>query len=181
MIENNYYNLPYIHGHFAYTIGFNPRHKEIFPTMDETTIARTIFDTFPGTRATTVWGDTFFYYNPDPDRPDEFYFATLKSADDEYDNASDLNRPGAFRLNIGVGKETFFSLFESRPSRPGAEADFDAAYDFTAADRLMPHPVYGRQYWVCVVNPGAATFAALRPLLDEAYGLAVEKFNKKGG
>ena len=62
MIENNYYNLPYIHGHFAYTIGFNPRHKEIFPTMDETTIARTIFDTFPGTRATTVWGDTSVSY-----------------------------------------------------------------------------------------------------------------------
>lgn len=149
--------------------------------MDETTVTQTILDVFPGTRAVTVWGDTFFYYNPDPARPDEFYFATLKSADDEYDNASGLNRPGAFRLNIGVGKETFFSLFESRPARPEAGANFDAAWDFTAADRLMPHPIYGHQYWVCVVNPGPATFAALRPLLDEAYGLAVEKFDRKRG
>jgi len=149
--------------------------------MNEVTITRFMLETYAGVHTVTVWGDTFFYYNPDPDRPDEFYFATLKSADDEYDNASGLNRPGAFRLNVGVGKETYFSLFESRPSRPGAEANFDAAYDFTAADLLMPHPVYGRQYWVCIVNPGPATFVSLRPLLDEAYGLAVEKFNKKGG
>lgn len=149
--------------------------------MDETTVTQTILDAFSGTRAATVWGDTFFYYNPDPARPDEFYFATLKSADDEYDNASDLNRPGTFRLNIGIGKETFFSLFESRPARPGAEANFDAAWDFTAANRLMPHPIYGRQYWVCIVNPDAETFAALRPLLAEAYELAVERFGIKTG
>lgn len=144
--------------------------------MDENTISRYILDTFDDVRTATAWGDMFFYYNPDPERPDVIYFATLKSADDDYDNASNLNRPGVFRLNIGIGKETFFALFESRPARPGPEGQFDEGYDFTALDTLMPHPVYGRQYWVCVVNPGAETFAAARPLLAEAYGLAVAKY-----
>ncbi len=144
--------------------------------MDESTVTQAILDTFDGARTESVWGDTFFYYNPSSERPNEIYFASLKSADDDYDNASNLNREGAFRLNIGVGKETFFRLFESRPARPGPAAEFDAAYDFTAADTLMPHPVYGRQYWVCVVNPSAEMFARLQPLLAEAYELAVGKY-----
>lgn len=147
--------------------------------MDELAITHYILDNFDGVRVATVWGDTFFYYNPDPARPDEIYFATLKNADDDYDTASDLNRPGIFRLNIGIGKETYFSLFESRPARPGPAAEFDPGYDFAALDRLMPHPIYGRQYWVSVLNPGAATFEqAVRPLLAEAYGLAVGKFGE---
>ncbi len=32
-------------------------------------------------------------------------------------------------------------------------------------DRLLPHPVYGRMHWVCVLNPSAATFESLRPCL----------------
>lgn len=149
--------------------------------MDASTITDHILEAYEHVRTGTYWGDTFFYYNPDPDRADEFYFASLKSADDDYDNASNLNRPGYFRLNIGVGKETFFSLFGSRPARPTAEGQFDEGYDFTAADELMPHPVYGRQYWISVVNPSAATFAKLRPLLDEAYGLVAEKYNHSAG
>jgi hypothetical protein len=150
--------------------------------MDEAIITQYLLDTFAGVRAVTAWGDTFFFYNPTPDdHPDEFYFATLKSADDEYDIASNLNRPGAFRLNIGIGKDSFFALFPARPARPGPEGNFDDSYDFTALDRLMPHPVYGRQYWVCVVNPSAETFASLRPLLDEAYALATAKYDKKSG
>lgn len=145
--------------------------------MEESAVSDFILNAFAHVRAATYWGYTFFYYNPDPARADEFYFASLKNADDDYDNASNLNRPGYFRLNIGVGKETFVALFESRPARPTAEGQFDENYDFTAPDQLMPHPVYGRQYWISVVNPSAETFRKLRPLLDEAYSLAVEKFN----
>ncbi len=40
----------------------------------------------------------------------------------------------------------------------------------------MPHPVYGRMYWVCVLNPSKATFAKeVQGLLAEAYALAVDK------
>jgi predicted DNA-binding protein (MmcQ/YjbR family) len=35
--------------------------------------------------------------------------------------------------------------------------------------------------WVQVLNPGEAHFAELQPLLREAYGLAVKKFEKKTG
>ncbi len=148
----------------------------IIRLMDETSITRNILDTYDGSRAVDAWGNTFFYYNPDDARPNEIYFASLKSDDDDYDNASDLNRPGVFRLNIGVGKDTYFSLFDARPDLPDAEGHFDAAYDFTALDRLLPHPIYGRQYWLCVLNPGPATWESLRPLLDEAYTLAVAKY-----
>ena len=144
--------------------------------MDENAITRTILDTFDHVRNVTAWGDVFFYYNPGPDQPDEIYFATLKSADDEYDTASNLNRPGVFRLNIGIGKETFFSMFKERPARPGLEGQFDEGYDFTALDTLMPHPVYGRQYWVCVLNPGAATLKTVWELLAEAHALAAAKY-----
>lgn len=146
--------------------------------MDENTITRYILITFDGVRATETWGDTFFFYNPDPDRPGEIYFTTLKSADDDYDNASNLSRPGFYRLNIGVGKETYFTLFESRPERPDSEGKFDDTYDFTATDVFMPHPIYGRQYWISVINPGEETFELVRAFLAEAYAIAVAKYEK---
>ena len=40
----------------------------------------------------SVWGDTFFY-NPDLHPEPSVYFATLKSADDHGDRASNLDRP----------------------------------------------------------------------------------------
>ena len=45
-------------------------------------------------------------------------------------------------------------------------------------DKLMPHPVYGRMYWVCVLNPSESTFETIRPLLDEAYEIAVKKYER---
>ena len=82
----------------------------------------------------------------------------------DFDNLSDLDRPGVYRLNIGVGKETYQSLFPH-----------EVEHDFTALDRLMPHPVYGKNHFVCVLNPSDATFASLKPLLDEAYEIAVKR------
>ena len=44
----------------------------------------------------------------------------------------------------------------------------------------MPHPVYGRMYWVCVLNPSDETLETkARPLLVEAYELAVSKYNRQ--
>ncbi len=43
----------------------------------------------------------------------------------------------------------------------------------------MPHPVYGKMYWICVLNPGDALFQqSVRPLLAEAYDLSVRKHAK---
>jgi hypothetical protein len=124
--------------------------------MNEDAIAKFITDTFEGVEFVTASGGTFFFCGDER----KFPFATLSTAD-EYDQFSDLKRPGVFRLNAGVSKSTFQSLFHSA-----------RAHDFTALDQIMPHPVYGKMYWVCVLNPSAETFEAVRPLLAEAYALA---------
>jgi len=131
--------------------------------MNESAITKHITDTFAGVDVVTASGGTFFFYDPEQ----KFPFATL-SINDEYDQYSNLNRPGVFRLNVGVSKQTFRSLFGS-----------SEGYDFTALDRLMPHPEYGKMYWVCVVNPSAATFETVKPLLAEAYDMAVKKQAKR--
>jgi hypothetical protein len=59
----------------------------------------------------------------------------------EFDARSNLDRPGVFRLNIGISKKAYDSLFPA-----------DGDHDFTALDTLMPHPVYGVNHWVCVLN-----------------------------
>ena len=148
--------------------------------MNEAAITQYMTETFADVHPGGAWGDTFFYYNPDPEQPDELYFATLKSSDDDYDHVSNLNRPSVFRLNIGIGKATYRSLFGGPPPRPGAEGPADTSHDFSVLDELLPHPVYGRQYWVCILNPSEATFqTVVQPLLAEAYDLAVSKYTKR--
>jgi hypothetical protein len=145
--------------------------------MNEASVIQYITDTFEGIESLTVesTGDTFFFY--DPDRM--FPFATLVTTDYN-DSFSNLNRPSVFRLNVGISKETYLSLFGSRLSRSGEGDDDGGGYDFTALDQLMPHPVYGRMYWVCVLNPSDATFErVVRPLLAEAYEMAVSKYAKR--
>ncbi len=147
--------------------------------MNEASIIQYITDTFEGVNPVDAWGDIFFFYNPANVQPDEIYFATLKSKDDDYDNASNLHRPSIFRLNISLSKTTFLHLFDSRPSRPSAEGAVDPNVDFTLLDQLLPHPIYGRMYWVCILNPSEATFETMKPLLAEAYELAVSKYTKR--
>jgi hypothetical protein len=62
-----------------------------------------------------------------------------------------------------------------------ASVDVVVASDenFTALDRVMPHPVYGRNHWVCVLNPSDATFHSVRPLLAEAYQIAVDRAGRR--
>jgi hypothetical protein len=116
----------------------------------------------------------FFFYGPGRQMP----LATLVTKDD-YDSVSNLNRPSVFRLNIGVSKQTFRALFGSQPLSANDSAAADSGYDFTALNQLLPHPVYGKMYWVCVLNPSEATFQqSVRPLLAEAYDMAVSKHDK---
>ena len=158
--------------------------------MDEASITRYIADTFAGVDVVhpeasggpeIAWGDTFFIYDPgrDLEPKHRFPFATIVTKDyGDFDRASDLNRPGVFRLNIGVSKDTYRSLFGPQPSPPGAAGVVDTGHDFTALDQIMPHPVYAHLSWVCVLNPSEATFQAVRPLLAEAYDRSVRKYPK---
>ncbi len=160
--------------------------------MDEASITQYSTDTFDGIDVVVAsrdagspevaWGDSFFSYDPGRQLPPNrrFPFATIVTKDyGDFDCASQLNRPGVFRLNIGVSKDTYRSLFGSQPSPPGPAGVVNTGHDFTALDQLMPHPVYAPQSWVCVLNPSVATFQAVRPLLAEAYQLAVSRYAKR--
>jgi hypothetical protein len=117
-------------------------------------------------------GDTFFIYDPERNLDDKhrFPFATIVTKDyGDFDDASNLNRDGVWRLNIGLSRDTFRRLFP----------DSDVLYDYTALDTLMPHPVYAPQSYVCVLNPSHATFDAVKPLLQEAYELAVRRVSHR--
>jgi Family of unknown function (DUF6194) len=137
--------------------------------MDEAAVTNHITETFGVVDVVTGTGGTFFFYDPGKGlrKDHRFPFATLVTGD-EYDQLSDLNRPGVYRLNVGVSRQTFQALFAS------AEG-----HDFAALDRLMPHPVYGKTYWVCVLNPDT-TFEKVKPLLAEAYEAAARKHAKQG-
>lgn len=144
--------------------------------MDMVSIAQYIHKTFVDVYPISAWGETSFFYNPDRMLPRGIYFATLKEKDGQNDRASNLNRSDVFRLNIGISKLTYRSLFGQQPSRPHAGGVVDTGHDFTALDQLTPHPVYGWMAWVSVLNPSAATFEAVKPLLSEAYSLSADKF-----
>ena len=154
--------------------------------MNEAQISRYITETFEGVDVVVDSSNSFFFYNPDSNVPPDhrFPFVTIVTSD-VYDQFSNLTRPSVFRLNIGIGKQTFRSLFggPSLPSdRDSAEVSGENSsdYDFTALDQLMPHPVYGRMSWVCVLNPSDEMFETnVRQLLAEAYDLAVSKYKRQ--
>jgi len=126
-----------------------------------------------------AWGDSFFYYDPSgrgadlPPQP----FATLVTKDyPDFDTASNLNRPGVFRVNVAIGRAGFESLFGYSPT---AHAEHYADHDYAVLDRVVPHPVYAAQGWVCVVNPGPQTAAELESLLRRAHALAAERHHRR--
>ena len=149
--------------------------------MEESAISRYICESFSGIVPVVAWGETSFFYNPGRALPRGVYFATLKTKDGANDKASCLDRPGLFRLNIGISKPTYRSLFGQPPGRPAAGGVVSTGHDFTALDVLTPHPVYGWMAWVSVLNPSTKTFEQVKPLLAEAHGLAAGKFSKRVG
>ncbi len=136
--------------------------------MDELSVTKYIVTTFPEVESTIAFGYTMFFYRSDR----KISFATLISSDYDYDHISNLNRPGVFRLNIGVSKKTFQSLF-------GTDKVDISSYDFSALDVIMPHPDYAQQHYICVLSPSEATFEKVRPLLTEAYEIAVRRYNSQ--
>lgn len=141
--------------------------------MDEAAITQYITDTFAGVDVSLVDGDSFFFNNAGLEEPDfMFPFATIVTGDRYEAEPSNLDRSGVFRLNVGVSRDTFRSLF----GEGGADARND---DFTALDTIMPHPEYGSMFWLCVLNPSAATFETIRPMLAEAYDLAAERLQRR--
>jgi hypothetical protein len=136
--------------------------------IDETFITSYITSTFENVETAVNMGYTFFFY-----RDDHMHaFATIASTGNEYEKISNLDRPGVYRLNIGVSRETFRSLF-------GTKKVSVSDYDFTALDIIMPHPDYSSQSFICVLSPSEATFERIRPMLEEAYDIAMKRYNKR--
>ncbi|MEU5940990.1 DUF6194 family protein [Micromonospora sp. NPDC047548] len=137
--------------------------------MDTDDMKRHISDSFEGVAAVDGGDDTYFVYDPLGDLPADRWlpFATIVTGD-HHDTASALDRPGAWRLNIGLTRARYASVFATAPAG-------GAPVDHTVTDTLLPHPVYAPQHWVCVVNPGPATRELVGELLADAYGFAVRK------
>ncbi len=119
-------------------------------------IAAWITASYPETVVAEAMGATFFSL-------DERHwpnFATIVTTDEhDMGSPSNLAREGVFRLNIGVGKETYERL-------AGSIAD----PDYAAFDRVLPHPVYARQRWLSILNPGRRSFDEIvKPLIAEAH------------
>lgn len=135
-----------------------------------------IFRAYDGVRVLEAQGDLFYLYDPAADLPPERQqpFATIVTGD-HYEKASRLDEPGAFRLNLGLTKATYSSLFGAVPTERDDDWVLDSGHDYAARDTLMPHPFYGAQHWVAIVDPTAPD--QLLPLIEEAYGFAVRKFS----
>lgn len=144
--------------------------------MEQETLAQYIVDTFDGVDVLTADGNSFFFYNPPGTSPPDhrFPFATIV-ANDLYDQASNLDRPGVYRLNLGVSRQSFQGLFGDQPAPAGDAEPAVGAYGFAALDTILPHPVYGQQFWLCVLNPSPKTFETIKPFLAEAYDRAVRR------
>ena len=125
------------------------------PDRDEMT--RLISDTWPDAIVLTIASATFFSL----DEKHWPNFATIVWTDEhDLEPVSDLSRrPDAYRLNIGVGKETFQRLVGSMTDP-----------DYAAFDRILPHPVYAKQRWVAILNPSSESLRdVVMPLLTEAH------------
>jgi len=136
-------------------------------------------DTFAGIRMDESGGDAFVTYDPDGDLPADRWlpFATIVTGDN-YDTVSDLSEPGAYRLNVGVPKQTYTTHLGTAPTERDAQGVLITEADYAARDTLMPHPIYANQHWVSVINP-ESTLATTKQLLADAYDFAVRKHHNR--
>lgn len=132
-----------------------------------------------GTVLVESWGEKGVFYNPDHVLKRGVYILTVKEKDGDNDKGSELNRKDVYRVNLGIRKNSFIELFGAIPKRPAAGEIVDMDYDFTALDKILPHPVYAWMAWICILNPSERTFENLKPHIQEAYEYAKEKFRKR--
>jgi len=126
--------------------------------MTETELLQYFTATFPDVQIQSVHGNHFCFIGDERKMP----FATIVCSD-EYDQFSDLDRPGVYRLNLGVGQATFESLLAGSPAEP----------DFTVLDQWLPHPVYGSMRWISVLNPGEKTWGEAQAAIAESHARAI--------
>lgn len=95
-----------------------------------------------GTVLVNSWGEKGIFYNPENKLQRGIYILTIKEKDGDNDKSSKLNRDDVYRVNLGIRKTTFCSMFGETPKRPAKGSIVDMNYDFTEMDKIIPHPVY---------------------------------------
>lgn len=135
----------------------------------------------PGAVLKRTWGETTAFHNPGGRLPHGTYFATVKERDGPNDRASALDRPGVWRLNLGLPPALFTEAFGPPPARPPKGGRIDGPWDFEALDTPTPHPIYGWMGWVAVLSPSAATLEAIAPWIDAAHAKARAAFERRLG
>ncbi len=138
-----------------------------------------ILTNFEGVIVTDAYRERSFFYNPDGSLPKGIYFATIKESDGPNDKSSNLDREGAFRLSIGIGKKNYQNLFGTIPVRPLKGGIIEYNFDFSISDVLMPHPIYAWISWVAINNPTTQSLETIKYLLDISYQSVITKFAKK--
>jgi len=114
-----------------------------------------------------AWGDSFFYYAPDGKMPERTQpYGTIVTKNYPDDDASHLDEPDRFRVNIHVGRDRATTLV----ANGAALADVDV---------LFPHPLYGAAGWVSVVNPGSRTEGTVVKLLRDAHQAAHDRADRR--
>ena len=118
------------------------------------------------------WGDRFFYVGPDRRQP----FATIVEHDvPGFDEASQLDRPGVFRLNLDLGRTEFTRLFGFPPKDFEEHRD---EFDFARLDTVLPHPGYALYGFASIVMPGPQLLPEIDRLLTIAHARAVDRHER---
>ncbi|MBL6279354.1 erythromycin esterase family protein [Micromonospora fiedleri] len=119
-----------------------------------------------------AWGDRFFHVGADRRQP----FATIVEHDvPGFDEASQLDRPDVFRLNLDLGRAEFERLFGFPPK------DFEEhrhEFDFARLDTVVPHPGYALYGFASIVMPGPHLLPEVDQLLAVAHARAVDRHER---
>jgi hypothetical protein len=97
-------------------------------------------------------------------------FVTIANSDSDYDNVSNLNREGVFRINIGISRESYKSLLADAASEN---------IDYSVLNVFLPHPEYSKQHFVCILNPSQENVEITKKLIVEAHSIAATRLKRK--
>lgn len=121
--------------------------------------------TLEGVQRDENFGYIFYFVGDDHRLP----FVTIGHSDSDFDKVSNLNREGVFRINIGVSRETFESMF------PDSHSD---NIDYSILDVFLPHPHYSKQHFVCILNPSQANIDLTKKLIVEAHSITAARLHR---
>src|SRR3954467_10171648 len=119
----------------------------------------------PGVTTANNFGYDLFFFGEEQMTP----FVSIAGSDNDYDNVSNLNRDGIFRVNIGVSSETYKRLFPKVPEK----------VDYSQLNIFMPHPHYAAQNFICILNPSGPELEQNMAFIEEAYAIAKRRFERK--